>query len=1077
MRAHGPQLVVLPDSDRVEQHLLAHARARGVADGAYVWTLSRLEEVCARAAASGIRPASPMEARLVVAEVARALRPAELGPLVEQPSFARLALGIFEELEAGGVLPRRVLEAATALPGASAGKVAALATLWSAWRDRLKALRWAGRAQVIGGALQALRKHGLPPQLAGIGGITVREVYDFPPLRADFFVALAHACERDGVSFTLTVPGSGSPLVDAAVDPMLRKLEGLYETLVSGEANKALPDPQERPWSALGELLYQPEPPAGAAAHLAERTSIWSAPSPKAELEQLTREVLRQLESGVPPDRLAVAFRNLGEEAEALAARLADAGVAARVRVGAPLGETPLGRLGLELPLMVEEGFPVGRVVTLLEFTRDPERSPGAAAVTFSEAAIRDDRRGASGGKGAYEVRLSRLAARLERTGAQARARQVRALASRTAGLLKHCAAIPEEGTALELFQAWWRALSGLGLLEASASPIGGGEPSTALGRALMSARARDQAAAEGLKQLARSLSSGLRGTRMGQARMGRRQFARWLADASLDLRVRGGGAAPGAVQLLELRELVGRSFTWIGIGGLSEGRLPGRAAPHPLLDESERQWINAALGKQVFRLWSGEEQGLAPWRLAEDRLLFFQALAAAEEGVSLGHARADASGREQQASPFLQEISLLLASPIVQLPARVVPALEDALEPAALRERIALETLALPELRSEPRDPSWAWVAERTADAPWLAGAREVAQMEEARLHFFGDPQAPPGAHTGAVGEASVTGRILERFTFGAERPLSASALESIANCRFRGFLRVGLGLGEPESAGEDVDARGRGTLHHRVLELLFTRLREEGLLGTPPGGLPEGLVDAVLEQALEDVGERTHTGHPALWALARERAKKMVERVLGQKERGLPFEGLLPENTELVFGTEGAQGAWREVRIDSSSGAGPIHLTGKIDRLDAGGGRVGVLDYKSRTLTRREYAQRLLVQDFQMPLYLIAAREAGHPEAREGAWLSLRDGASVLFSEVLEAAGVDPELLLAVDASGRARARELEAPNVANAVEALVGEVRKGHFPIRSEDCSYCGFRAVCRITERRLRTEEAG
>ena len=46
---------------------------------------------------------------------------------------------------------------------------------------------------------------------------------------------------------------------------------------------------------------------------------------------------------------------------------------------------------------------------------------------------------------------------------------------------------------------------------------------------------------------------------------------------------------------------------------------------------------------------------------------------------------------------------------------------------------------------------------------------------------------------------------------------------------------------------------------------------------------------------------------------------------------------------------------------------------------------------------------------------------------------------------------------------------------PNLANAVEALIRTVRAGQFAVRPKDCGSCGYRAVCRITERRLVEEE--
>ena len=108
-----------------------------------------------------------------------------------------------------------------------------------------------------------------------------------------------------------------------------------------------------------------------------------------------------------------------------------------------------------------------------------------------------------------------------------------------------------------------------------------------------------------------------------------------------------------------------------------------------------------------------------------------------------------------------------------------------------------------------------------------------------------------------------------------------------------------------------------------------------------------------------------------------------------------------------------------------------------------------MGVVDYKSRTKEVPDLARRLLVQDFQMPLYLLAARMAGFSEAREAAWISLHTGESVTFDQVLAKAGISADALLETGMEARERAREEGTPNLANAVETLITEAREGRFP----------------------------
>jgi hypothetical protein len=56
------------------------------------------------------------------------------------------------------------------------------------------------------------------------------------------------------------------------------------------------------------------------------------------------------------------------------------------------------------------------------------------------------------------------------------------------------------------------------------------------------------------------------------------------------------------------------------------------------------------------------------------------------------------------------------------------------------------------------------------------------------------------------------------------------------------------------------------------------------------------------------------------------------------------------------------------------------------------------------------------------------------------------------------------------------RAKLAEEGGLNLANAVEGLVRATREGKFGMRPKDCGHCGYRAACRITERRVVEESA-
>ena len=324
---------------------------------------------------------------------------------------------------------------------------------------------------------------------------------------------------------------------------------------------------------------------------------------------------------------------------------------------------------------------------------------------------------------------------------------------------------------------------------------------------------------------------------------------------------------------------------------------------------------------------------------------------------------------------------------------------------------------------------------------------------------------------------DAALRPALEAMFSFSAERPLSASTLARFGSCAFRGFLGYGLRVPEPQLASEELDPRARGTFWHKVVEELFARLDAAGLLGRPLQEVPEALLEGALEAAAGAIVARGGPPAPALWRLARERARAMVRRILTEGTHGLPFAGLSPQAYELKFGPGAPEAAWSEVVLPGEGGEAPIHFEGKIDRLDGvAGAEVGVLDYKSgRIDTPKALREQLLVTDFQLPLYLFAARAAGLRAARRAGWFSLRTGRTTFLSELLTDAQLED--LLSTDPTVRARVAGEGGLNLPNAVQALVRGLRAGRFPARPKDCRDCGYRAVCRISERRLAPHEEG
>ena len=1045
-------------------------RNHGFVDGSAYCSFAQLLERCQPGMS---RPCSPLTSRIVLWSCAQHLAPGPFGSFVNEPAFARSGLELMFELKKGMVSPRALAETAESFPESRRDYARYLARLFGRYEQRLKLLRLADPEDRLLAAFEALKSKGLPRSLQGLREIQIGAIYDWPPLRSEFLLALAQACERSGTILRVSLPASGSGPVDLAVDRALALVEKRGESLRSLEIMKWDAIAERRPLAFLGATLFSSEPSSGAAAQaLGPHLKLLSASGRREEVRVLARLVRERLEKGCAVEQIAVAFPELREEAEWAVEALEELGIPARIRRGAPLSSTGAGRTALSLAGILEDGFPAHEVARLLASRYLPElvgpRSPGAL---LRLAGVRDNNVGATEGRGAYQVRLSALAARLEERSPQQSA-EVRELMERCGLLIRTLEQCPQVSSATAMLEHWSRSLEGLGFHRVFRRPEPRGPEDTGFGRAILRAIAADQLAVEALGQLVLALKEALGLAATESSPWTRGVFRSWLEDAAADFNLAPKSARGGAVEVLDLRELVGRSFKHLLMGGLVEGRFPAAMTDSAVFSLEDRLSLNRALGREALPSSTSDGDNRIDQRVAEARLLFYLGLTAAEQEVVLSYARTGSRGQLQLPSPFFEEVERLTGVRREAVPLRPAPTIREVWNEQQLRERVAIEALIPLELRLEQPDASARRLARVFEDEAWWHEAEELAEIERQRLRFFSDPNAPPGPFCGGISAADVHAALQAEFCGGLNRPISASALGRLGNCLFQGFLRNVLRVEGPSTASEDMDAKDRGSYWHKFLEILIPLLRREGMLDRRLSDIPPRLVEQALDTASELQQKSAHVGHPALWRLSRERAQAMARRLFDNSHRGLPFEGHWPSDTELRFGSSEAVESWRQIRIPGCFDEADVFVEGKIDRLDQGDRSVGVIDYKSGAApSGRKAIDKLLTTEFQLPLYLYAARLATQQPV-DAAWLSLKDGTTVLLSSLLDAYEAQSvEDLLASDCNRRARLEKAGKKNLANAVHALIHKVRNGEFSIRPLDCAYCEYASVCRITERRL------
>ncbi|HXN40226.1 MAG TPA: PD-(D/E)XK nuclease family protein, partial [Myxococcaceae bacterium] len=690
MAVLGHQLFVLPDAERVEQAMVhAAAREGGFADGSAYLTFAQFLDLFSGTQRIAMRPCSPLFGKIVIASAVEKLADNPFGWFVHEPGFARAALELIFQLKRGLLDPDGFAQAIGSLPPLRRRRAQYLARLYQAYEQRMAAFRLADREDRIKAALDRLNEPSLPTAFAGVTRVNWVGIYDFSPLRFELLLAFARQCDRHRIALRWEIPASGNPAIDAPVDVVLAELEKRGESLRCTEVMKWDALREERPFAALAGSLFSATEQVPTAQYGAQ-LRVFSALSPRDEARQLARRALRSIETSMAPEQIAIVYRNLNEESEWVVEALEELGVASHLREGTPLGCTGVARAAFELPLVVEENFPAHRVAKLMASRYAPAVSSDAAdapGTLLAWASIRDDEMGGERGRGAYEARLLALRAQLEQRGSISQAREASLLLERCRALFPRLRGMSASAPFAELLRQWWACAGELGLPQSLRQAEPRSDEATLIGRAVLRSMARDQSAGESLQQMVNELEEAFELAPASSHPIGRRTFHRWLLDLAADFRLSPEVNRAGAVSVLDARELVNRRFQHVLIGGLSEDRFPGREEPDSLFSAEEKLAINQRIGRPVFRLFVGERDHKVSWQLGEDRLLFYLALTAAQDEVTLSYPRISSRGGEVMPSSFLKELERRSGCEVEVVPSSPVPGIRQIACEQELRE------------------------------------------------------------------------------------------------------------------------------------------------------------------------------------------------------------------------------------------------------------------------------------------------------------------------------------------------------------------------------------------------------
>jgi RecB family exonuclease len=507
------------------------------------------------------------------------------------------------------------------------------------------------------------------------------------------------------------------------------------------------------------------------------------------------------------------------------------------------------------------------------------------------------------------------------------------------------------------------------------------------------------------------------------------RAFFDDLVDAAASARYQ--LRAPRGVVVMPALAARGLAFDHVALLGLSEGEFPRPLAEPAIYRRAERR---------VLR-----ERGLPlptpdP---ADERTIFYEAVARARRGLILARARLDESGNPLPRSPYLTALlELLDGVEVVNVPAGSAPGWDEAASPQEQALALAVALSQAAGRRLQASDSATCDVRRATVRAEYPVWDHVVrARAIEAGREGVG----AYGPFEGAIDAPAVAAQVARRF--GPEYRWSVTEFNDYITCPFR-FAAAHVLRVEPRRAEQEaLDSGQRGQLYHAILARAGERWRAMRLALTPANeGAALAALDLAAQQVLDAAPERMGFAPSPIWPWERDELRRRLRAALRgfiHSDRG-DWQAFEPVAVEQTFG--GRRGA-PPLQVETPDG--PALVQGRIDRVDQrADGALAVVDYKSSS-AGRPAKEALEGRDLQLAVYVLAV-------------------------EQVLAAGQQVERAAFFQIGSGRRGAELKAQQLRDALQVAqerIGEtiaaVRAADFRVRPRDkCpDYCEFEAICR------------
>jgi ATP-dependent helicase/nuclease subunit B len=824
-------------------------------------------------------------------------------PLAERPGFVRALAKTLDELRLARVEPEQL-----------ALHAPELAAVLSAYRAALTSEALADRSHVLDAALRAAQTTGR----AGTGQ-QAREVpllaLDVPLLHAAEALLAEALCSGRERAHATVVRGDERSEVHwhAALGERASVLRREPSAGPAHAAPSAATEPDDSELARLQTQLFSPSSVRRARASAGRGSvHIVSSPGEAREAVEVARGLAEAAASGVPFDRMAVVLRAAESYRAVVEEALLRADIPAHFADGVrrPL---PDGRAFLALLACARDQLSAAAFAEYLSLGamprvdgEDPPVTPRQWERMLVEAAV------IGGGRARWTRRIAGLRRELgDQRDALEHDDPRRALLDKDHAalasleqfarpILDALAALPESGT----WGAWIAALGDL---------------------ARLSLRAPER--------VLEVLSELLPLSPIGPVTL--RSVLRVLSQRLTSVVQPSAGHGAGKVFVAAIDDVRGRSFERVFVVGLAERVFPQRISEDTLLSDA----IRRELGPE---LWLTEE------RVARERLLLRIAVGAASERLVLSFPRFDlAHGRPRVPSFYGLEVLQAIDGTLPAFdeltrradpgaaarmgfpaPADAGRAIDDAEYDLAMLDRL----MRAPEGSTE-RKGAARYLLEANAH---LARALRFRARRWELARF--------SAADGFVASDDAGRALLAPHRLGA-RSYSATALAQFSLCPYKFYLHAIVGVAErPEAAAVDeLDARQRGVLFHRVQRAVLSELARAGALPLTSGGLRSA--QQLLERTFRALAEAARDEYAPSIDGVFETGLVAIARDLREWLTRLSSEHVfVPLHFELGFGLAlGGELDPRRRELDPGSTTEPVRLpaglslTGAIDLVES--------------------------------------------------------------------------------------------------------------------------------------------